>query len=395
MFYLFILWIVSLGVVLYVYGGYLGLLLLLKKAVSLKTEPRAAGSSSASSGGAARSITVIVAAHNEGKKISARIKNIFESDYSGPIEVLVVSDGSTDDTVKTASAFTCSGHDVRVLEVVPQKGRANAHNLGASEAKGEILVFTDAETVFESDFLRNIVENYNDPATGLVSGELGWVGVGDTSVSASMGFYWRYELALRRVESVLGILAVGTGACISVRSSLYKPIALTEDIDCVLPLEVVSRGFRVLSDPNARATDIVTKSVTGEIKARTRMVALDVVGFLRRTQLLNPFKYPGISFSIVSHKLLRWLSPFFIVANLLSSWALSYHSGGFALFWYLQVLLVLLGVLGFGLEVTGRRLFPASQIFSFIVANVGFVLGLFTALRGVRISKYSSAESIE
>ncbi len=389
MLYVLTIWVISLGVLLYVYGGYLVLLLLLKR-VLFRKDVNYTGSSGVVE---PKSVTVIVAAHNEVKVIAARIKNILECDYAGPLEIIIVSDGSRDGTVEEASAFAES--NVRVLEVAPQKGRANAHNLGASMATGEILLFTDAETVFQKDFIRNIIGKYDDPMVGLVSGELGWFGIDETSVSSSMGLYWKYELALRRTESALGILAVGTGACISIRSYLYTPIFLTEDIDCVLPLEVITQGFRVLSEPSAMATDMITQSVVGEVKARTRMVALDVVGFLRRKHLLNPLRHPGIALSIFSHKLLRWLSPFFILANLLTSWILSSLHAGFAFYWYLQVLLVLLGGLGLILEVSGRRLFPASQVFSFIVANIGFFLGMLTAICGIRISKYSSAESVK
>jgi hypothetical protein len=192
---------------------------------------------------------------------------------------------------------------------------------------------------------------------------------------------------LRAAESDLGILATGSGQALLVRKELFRPLPACYGDDCIMPLDVRLQGYRVVQDRRAIVFDTMPHSIEGELRARIRMTARNWTGTLSRPALLNPLRFPLTSVGLVSHKLLRWLTPFFLAAVLISSAVLTVKGGASAFLW-LQIGFYLSALIGWGLASKQRPASVFGYPFSFCLANVGFLLGIVKVLRNQKIVAY-------
>jgi cellulose synthase/poly-beta-1,6-N-acetylglucosamine synthase-like glycosyltransferase len=327
------------------------------------------------------SITFIVAAHNEERSIRARLENLrILACCEGSVEVLVASDG-TDRTGDVVREFQKAWGAVQLLEFPVRRGRAAVHNETAGSASGEILVFTDAETRFDPHFLDHILPHFQDPRVAAVSGRICYINEQDSSITRSAGLYWRLEERLRSWESDLGLLAFGTGAAFCMRRDLYTPMpSAHDDVDYWETLSLVGRGYRLQYEPRALAFDTLSPEVETTHRVRVRKTAMAFRSMLQGIRAFRLWERPGILFSILSHKLLRHVSPALLLSLLFSNGAL-WSSGD----WYrctmiLQALfytLALLGGLGHALGWTWK---PLVIPFNFVLLNYSRMLGLATGL---------------
>ena len=301
-------------------------------------------------------VSVLVAAHNEQEVIEGKLQNTLEQSYpSDRIEVIVASDGSTDRTLAIARQF--DDPRVRVLEFTENRGRALVHNDVVEAARGEILVFTDADTELDAGFLRNCASRFADPGVGCVVGTLNYRARGST-IASYQGLYWRYELGIRALEGQLGILATGTGACMALRKPLFRRLAGREDVDFTSPLDVVLQGFRVVHASDALAYDSPPASASSELRARIRMTSRNFIGTLHKWGLVNWFKHPAVSFGLLSHKVLRWLIPYFMLAALIANAWVVWKGTLYQIALGAQLMFYLAALLGWLAELSGRRIPP-------------------------------------
>ena len=222
-------------------------------------------------------ISVIIAAYNEEKNIENRIQNILKQDYIlDNIEIIVASDGSTDKTVEIAKKY--EKHNVKVLDFRENIGRATVHNNAVDIAKGEILIFTDAETIFEKDFIKEIIAPFYKKDVGCAIGNLKYVSNTNKSVQISEGIYFKFEKFIRKLESDLCILSTGTGACMGVRKNLWENLLPTDDVDFATPLDVIRKGYKVIYVPTAIAYDLPFLSLKREFFARIRQTSKNFFG---------------------------------------------------------------------------------------------------------------------
>jgi cellulose synthase/poly-beta-1,6-N-acetylglucosamine synthase-like glycosyltransferase len=227
-----------------------------------------------------------------------------------------------------------------------------------------------------------------DPQVGLVTGVV-YFGHPGEAILKGQGFYWRYEFFLRQAESDIGILATATGTSLAIRRELFRPMAAFYGEDCVLPLEVRLQGYRVVQEPEATVFDIMPHTVEGELRARVRMTARNWTGTLSRPALLNPVRFPLTTLGLVSHKLLRWLTPFFLAILFLVNTLLVFQHQQIYL-WAVQMAFYSAALVGWA---SVRRKRPAgicAYPFSFCLANVGFLLGLLKAARSEKITAYQT-----
>jgi len=330
-------------------------------------------------------LTVLIAAHNEGDSIEARIKNILENGYpADKLEVLVVSDGSSDKTVAVVESLGLKFPNVKIINIASQQGRANAHNVGVKKSKGEVLVFTDAETVFSSGFLEKIARVLLGSKTGFASGMLCYSNTGDSAVTQSVGLYWRFEMMLRSLESRLDIYLFGTGACCAVLRKLYCDIPSSGDVDFTTPLDVVLQGYKCVHIEDAVAYDVMPDTARREFRARVRMTAKNLHGSILRWGFRGIIFHPVYTLVLFSHKIGRWLTPFAMI-GLFTGSIVTVGSGWIiSMLLFVQTVFYILAVCGY----MGWRIPFADQAYSFVLANVAFALGVMKALVGNVPSSY-------
>jgi biofilm PGA synthesis N-glycosyltransferase PgaC len=287
-------------------------------------------------------ITILVAVYNEEKNLPRKLTNLAALDYPADrLEVIVVSDGSLDGTHKILDMW--DGPNLRTVRLPMHRGKATALNVGAAEAKGEIIVFTDARQTIAPDALKIIVANFADPCVGCVSGELMLPENPSVCSSEGLGLYWRVEKKIRYWEGLVGSTIGATGALYAVRKKLLWPIP--DDLildDVYIPLQVVRQGLRVVCEPRALAWDDLMPSAKQEFRRKLRTLIgnyqlLQLAPWILTTS--NP-----LLLQFVCHKVLRLLIPFALLTVLVSTVWLREGVYGFVL--ALQLLFYLLAGLG-------------------------------------------------
>lgn len=309
---IFVFWI-CFALLVYVYAGYPALLALLAAFFRRKkVEP-----------GYLPSISFLIAAYNEEASIAKKIEQTLALDYpADKLEVLVLSDGSTDRTDEIVKSF--KDPRVRLLRMEPRRGKTNAQNRGTRESRGEILVFSDATTVYHPKALRYLAANYEDPCVGAVSGRYQYFdpeGASPTGLGTIA--FWNYENFIKMLQSRINTLSGCCGCIYSVRKSAYTDLADELSSDLVQPLWVIQKGYRVAFEDRALAYEETTKSVGSEFAMRVRVVTGGMWGVLSVPDILKPWKFGWVAFQLLSHKVLRWLVPFFLIPLFASSAALA------------------------------------------------------------------------
>jgi cellulose synthase/poly-beta-1,6-N-acetylglucosamine synthase-like glycosyltransferase len=332
-------------------------------------------------------VTIIVPVHNEQQRIAVKLGDCLELLYpQDRLEIIVASDASTDGTEEIVRRFVARDSRIQWLQSGNRVGKSGVQNLAAARAQGDILFFTDANTAMTPGVLRTMVDDLSDPEVGLVTATVHF-GHPQDAVEKGQGFYWNYELFLRAAESDLGILATGSGQALAVRRELFRPLPACYGDDCIMPLDVRLQGYRVIQDRNATVFDAMPHSIQGELRTRIRMTARNWTGTLARPEILNPLRFPLTALGLISHKLLRWLTPFFLTVVFLSnSWlALDRHA---VILWWLQVAFYVSAFVGWELTRKQRRAWVFGYPFSFCLANIGFFLGMVKAFRNQKIVAY-------
>jgi biofilm PGA synthesis N-glycosyltransferase PgaC len=305
-------------------------------------------------------VSVVIAARNEAHRLPARINNLLEQDYPRLLEIIVVSDGSTDGTAEAVAPF---GERVRLVEL-PRGGKPQALNAGVAAARGEIVVFADARQRFAPDAIAALVSNLADPTVGGATGELvldceSDPTAADSDVAEGVGLYWKYEKWLRRHESRVWSTLGTTGAIYAVRRTLWRPLPAETLLDDVLaPMRVVLDGKRVVFESRARAFDRVAASGADESRRKMRTLAGNYQIVVLEPRLLIPLVNP-VWFQFLYHKLGRLLAPWALVIILVSSAALATRGWPYALALMVQLCFYSLAIFGALLEsrhrMTGGR----------------------------------------
>ncbi len=232
------------------------------------------------------------------------------------MEILVGSDGSSDSTADIVRRFAHRG--VRLVSFPLQRGKSAIQNALVAAATGDILLFTDADCFCALDSLQSAVENFNDQRVGLVTASPRYVNARDTVVARNESLYLRYEAWLRQLESERGLLATASGSFFAMRRALWQPLPSDVGDDFALPLRVAAAGMLTRLDHRVsvvtRLSQVDPKSM---LKMKIRIIAKDFRGLLSHRSLLNPARHGSLAIALWSHKLLRWLVPYFLIALIL------------------------------------------------------------------------------
>lgn len=335
-------------------------------------------------------LTVLLTVHNEEDCVAARVEDLLACSYPADrLQILVASDGSTDQTSRIVRSLAATDDRIRLLET-PGLGKTATQNRALQEIASDVVVFTDADIRFDPMFLQRVAERFADSSIGAVDGRLMYGDGSNDALAEGQGYYWRYEHRLRLCESELGLLAVVAGACFAARRALLRPMDPSIGEDCIVPLDVVSQGFRVVHEPQAVAWDRFDEGNAFAFRRRIRMTLRNWQGTWTRPRLLNPLRHPGYAVALWSHKLLRWLSPVFLLTAMISSGVLVVAEPGWvAACAGLPLLgLVVLAVFGWFAPRWGLRIPGAGTAFSFALANLAFLVGVMRAMTGHRVQRY-------
>jgi cellulose synthase/poly-beta-1,6-N-acetylglucosamine synthase-like glycosyltransferase len=361
----------SLATVAYVYAGFPALMWLLAR---LRPRP-------VKKAPCEPTVSFIIAAYNEEKAIAEKLRNTLAIDYPRDrFEIFVASDGSTDRTdeiVRTEFAGR-----VTLVAVPGRGGKTLAQNYTVKQARGEILVFSDATTVYRPDTVRKLVQSYADPTVGCVCA---WVVMGaerEADIHRGRAAYADYEQRLRIHQSRFASLLGASGAAYSVRRRLYTdlPPDVTSDFSQVV--KVVEQGYRAIIEPEAVAFEAGESSdLLDELERRTRVATRGIRGQWWVRGFFHPLRHPWFFFQTVSHRVLRWAVPLFLLTAFLANLFLldqPLYRGLFTA----QVLCYLAAALGYVLERRGRRVRVLLVPLYFCMVNLAPLLALRSLLRG-------------
>lgn len=326
-------------------------------------------------------ITILIAAYNEEEHIEATIRNKLELDYpKDKIEIIVISDSSTDKTDEIVKNFVGCG--VKLIRQEPRQGKTAALNMAVPHANGDIIVFSDANSIFGHDALRQLVSNFHDPNVGYVTGKMIYINPDGSPVGDGCSAYMKYENFLRECETKIGSIVGVDGGIDAVRKSLYKPMRADQLPDFVLPLMVIEQGYRVVYEPRALLKESALKSSGDEYRMRVR-VSLRALWALFDMRSLFDFRRFGLfSWQLISHKAMRYLAFLFMVGVYMSNMCLLSRSLLFKLSYILQNMFYMAVTAGYFREKAGKGIGFLYIPYYFIIINAASAHAFIKFLRG-------------
>lgn len=279
-------------------------------------------------------VSIVIAAYNEEAAIGATIANKLALDYpKEKLEIIVVSDGSTDRTDEIVRRF--AGQNVRLLRQEPRAGKTSALNLAVPQVSGEIIVFSDANSLYAADALHHLLRNFADPEVGYVTGKMIYTDPDGRPIGDGCSAYMRYENRLRELETAIGSVVGVDGGVDAIRKELYRPMNADQLPDFVLPLKVVEQGYRVVYEEQALLQESSLKEDADEYRMRVRVSLRALWALYDMRNLLKLDKNRLFAWQLWSHKLLRYLCFGFLGGAFLSN-AYLLTDGG----WYKGLFLV-------------------------------------------------------
>lgn len=356
--------------ILYIYFGYFILVLVLgriirKTVLKADIEPH---------------VTMLISAYNEERSIAAKIQESLELDYpEDKLRIIVISDGSTDRTDDIVRSF----RKVELIRVEGRVGKTEARNQALSIIKGDIIIFSDATTVYRQDVIRKIVRNFADPSVGMVTGHLIYQDPGKSQTGPGQALYWKYESKIKKAQTAMGTLTGSVGCLTAFRKELYTPLPGNIIEDFTEPLMFVMKGKRVVYEEEAVCYEETTKKSKAEWSMRIRVIRGGMRGLLFARQILDPFKYPVPFFQILSHKVLRWFVPVLMILIFTLNFLIVYQGRAdwfsSSLLWA-QLGFYALGLFTFFWEGLGVKVRLASIPLYFIVLNAASLVALIKTL---------------
>ncbi len=329
------------------------------------------------------SVSLIVIAHNEAAHIGAKLDNVLSLDYPREkLEVLIASDGSNDATEAIVRGY--AGRRVRLLSL-PRRGKIPTLNAAVTSAGGEVLVFSDANSIYAPDAVRALVRPFADPTVGGVAGDQRYLADGD-GANRGERCYWNFDRLMKQWQSTSGSVISATGAIYAIRRGLFRTVPSGVTDDFAISTAVIAQGHRLVFAPDALAFEPVAAAGAMEFGRKVRVITRGLRGVLARRELLNPLRHGFYAIQLFSHKVLRRLVVFPLLLLLLSSLLLWPGGPFYRAVALAQVALYGCGLLGMLLGETplGRRKI-FSLPFYFCLVNTASLLATINVVRGRRI----------
>jgi len=368
---------VSLATLAYVYVGYPLLVYLVSV---LFARPVARGQ-------VEPSLTILITAFNEEKGIREKLENTLKIEYpTEKLEILVASDGSTDSTDDIVREFESRG--VKLFRQEGRVGKTITQNNAVPHAKGEIILFSDATTVYEPDLLRKFLPAFADETVGCVAGRLVYVDNSDTSVGKGAQSYWNYETFIKTAESRACSLIGASGCLYAVRRSAYQPMYAEACSDFLICTVLYRQGLRSIFEPSAVCFEDTNKRTGDEMQMRVRVISQTLTDLWRNIDMMNPFRSGFYAVELISHKVLRYAVPLVLLLVFISNLTLFSASTFFSVILAGQMLFYFMALIAWVFERIGVRLTLLAIPLYFVLANLASVIAFYRFIRGERVSTW-------
>ena len=343
-------------------------------------------------------VSVIISAYNEEAAIQEKLDNTFALDYPREkLEIIVVSDGSSDQTDQIVQAHPHAGKgwgEVRLHRMEARGGKTTAQNAAATIARGEILLFSDATSEYESGVVRALVPNFADSSVGCVAGRLIYVDPAQTGVGRGAGSYWNYETFIKSAESRIFSLIGVSGCLYAVRRDAYRSLPGDASSDFSIASDMVEQNLRAVFEPLAVCREETNRRASREIAMRTRIITQTYRDLWRIRALMNPFRAGFYAVQLVSHKVFRYAVPLFLIGNFIASLQLSRSSKFHRFLLGAQFLIGVLAALSSLLERTCAKTHKIAKILSipryFLFSNAAPLWALWKVARGERYAQWET-----
>lgn len=331
-----------------------------------------------SPGQAQPSVSLVISAYNEQDIIREKIENALQLNYPREqLEVMVISDASDDQTDEIVQQY--ADQNVRLFRQDQRLGKSAGLTQFCPQSTGDILVFTDANSMFQTDAISNLVRHFDNPKIGYTVGKQLYDNTEGASAD-SENIYWSIELKLKEWESRLSSVVGADGAIYALRKELFEPLAAEDINDFLLPLKVVVQGYRGIFEPEAICYEEAAPDFSGEFRRKYRIVNRSLRAVTKVPQALNPMRVGWFAYQLISHKVLRWLAPVFMLLMLFSAGVIAWmefsmgNDGAFVVFLGLQLAGYLLAAMYLVPPLRHFRLVYIA--YYFLVINVAAAVGL-------------------
>jgi cellulose synthase/poly-beta-1,6-N-acetylglucosamine synthase-like glycosyltransferase len=368
------------ALIFYVYAGYPVLLYLYSRTVHARKNllpdelPR---------------VSLLISAFNEEECIAEKLENSLRIDYPEELlDIIVISDQSSDRTDEIVAGFADRG--VGLLRMGERGGKTLGLNAGVAASSSDMVVFSDANAMYCDDAIRALIAPFFDPNIGAVVGESTYANT-NSDAGESESFYWRYETAIKKMESRAGSVVGGDGAIYAVRRSLYRAMSADALSDFVNPLQVVEQGYRCVYEPKAISVEEVAGSFEKEFSRKVRIVNRGWRATMSMKRLLNPVRYGLFAWQLISHKLLRWLVPLFLALLVVTNILLLNSKPIYSIAITAQAIFYGLAIAGAILRKRAHLALALYLPYYFCLVNIASARGIMEAYVGKTYATWSTA----
>lgn len=333
------------------------------------------------------SVSVVITAYNEERDLASKLENTLALEYpSEKLEIIVASDCSGDRTDEIARSFAARG--VRLHRQPERLGKTAAQNAAVELARGEVILFSDATTLYRKDVLRALAPNFADASVGCVAGKLIYVDRSNSAVGSGAKSYWGYETFLKTHESRACSLIGVSGCLYAVRRAAYVPLYNEACSDFIIATKMVEQGLRAVYEPEAVCEEETNRRADRELRMRVRVIAQTYSDLWRHRALMNPARGGFYAVELLSHKVMRYLVPVFLALVLVSSAVLAPRSWFFTALLGGQALFYAAAALGWLVERFGVRSRVLALPHYFVLANLASAIAFYKFVRGERYARW-------
>lgn len=336
------------------------------------------------------SVSLLISAYNEEKVIGDKIENSLSLDYPKELlEIVVISDSSTDRTEEIVKQYSDQGVVLRSYQ--GRIGKTACLNKAVPLAKGEIVVFSDANSKYDTNAINGMVRHFADEQIGFVTGTTRYVSGNSSNAVSPINLYSKLEIATKKLESKIGSCVGADGAIFAIRKRLFQNLDHSDINDLVIPLKVIKQGFKGILEEKACCIENSANGQKGEFKRQERISNRTIRAILRNQDMLNPMKSGIFAFKLFSHKLTKFLVPYFLIILLVTNLLLAGRGLLYDLILAAQLMFYFLAFLGSKRKFSGSLSLLISFCHTFITTNLAILYGWIGCFKGKTYTTWTAS----